>query len=65
MMLPEKTLQHRLIPLADLPQHPPARLVHQIVFIAQKLFRQFQGICKVIGPDKGERGEDGNSPIPE
>jgi len=61
-MLPEKTLQRRLIPLADLPQHPTTRLVHQIVFIAQKLFRQFQGICIIIGTDECQRGENANSP---
>ena len=65
MVSSEKALQHCLISLADFPEHPPARLVHQVVFITQKPLRQFQSVGEDIFANEGERGEHGNPPTPK
>ena len=64
-MLFEKMLQHGLVALADLAQHPAAGLVHQVVRVGEEMLAEFERVIELPLADQRLRGDDGDALFPE
>jgi hypothetical protein len=60
----EKLFERSTISVPDLPQHPPARLVHQIFAIVDETFAESESVRKVAVPDEMEGRKHRNATIP-
>ena len=64
-MFEQKLRKYRAITLADFPEHPASGFVHQVVRMEQKTFSQPERRGKLAVPDQRQRGNHGDSLIPE
>jgi len=64
-MLDKEFLQHRHIPLPDLPQHPAHCFVDQVLFVLQQLLSDPERVGEVAVTDEPVGRQDADSPFPE
>ena len=64
-MLAQKRLQHRHIPLPDLPQHPACRLVDQVLLVPEQPLADPERVGEVAMTDEPVGRQDADSPLPE
>lgn len=64
-VLVEEAPGHRLVALAHLAQHPPARLVHEIVIVSEEALTQLHRIVKLPVADQRLCGYDRDALLPQ
>lgn len=64
-MVQQKRLQSCGLPIPNLPEHPPYRLMHEIVRVCQKLFREIERFRSLAATNEVQSGQHGDSVIPE